>query len=663
MSFTVNFSPVTAGIKTEKDCNTRPVFPKIPLQIEDSFELSSACNKSFKPLSEKEISNIKPSEFVQLLKSRTDIGDVLKAELTETPKDSYYNDDKIKTPEELALYDDISNLMKKNNIKLNKRTEIIQNFLRYSDAKSAREVVNKLYPKGYDIEVISKLPIDELNKDITETVLNNKKLLASIVDNKITKIENPKGKLEEIENDIKNCTDEWSLECLNDEKKELIEYLDGTKQKECELEAMQNIMRHADKRTVKYLDEYYDTTKDANFIKLQYWDKDTAKIYKKYLDKNNFNHDIMDRLFRNHHNINTIQKIYGDNKITANNSILLEFKNYEKFKDIDTDNFNTLSNPDKKEFIESYVKSLNSRFAYYAKDEDLNFLKSKMKIYNNIDVSSKESYRNSYYKTLKELFDKIPQSEKKPLTNKVNWILHKENYRKQNPIPSLSDDITNLPYRTETLNGKEYKITEISKESELISTVHRMPYPDAIMNIEVLEFTDSNSFICVGQRGKDKPFGAGGQHSSGYDLFIRPRTGSDLWFQSYTDVDSGIGAMRNLYNVNMSMRSTSKNCHCQMGFNYIPELIKKELDLSQAEYTKRAEKLKNCTTLEQIGKIDNEMEQTIRNILKNNRMYEGLIRPEIMGIKMPENTELKDVNPNILSYLDRHENCRLVKII
>lgn len=664
MSFRLNFTPVTqARIENEKDYKTQTSGVKIPKQIEDTFELSTANNKTFKPLSDKEILNIKPSEFVKLLQSRTDIPEELKARLEGVPENDYCNNNKIKTPEELALYDDINSLMKKNNIKPKERNEIIKNFLSMSDAKSAREVINKLVPKGYDIEFLSNLPIDEMNKDIVETVISNKKLIGSIVDTKIKKIENPEEKLEKIKNDIKNCSDEEILYDLNNDKKELEEYLDGTTYKKYEQETAKDILRHTDKRTVKYLNEYYETTKDRNFSGLMYWDKDTAKIYNKYLDKDKRNVTTLDRLYRNHHNLESVHKIFGDEKINDCTALLLEFKNYEKYKNINLDNFRTLSNENKKEFIGNFVKAFNPTLFYRAKNWDMNELNQKMKIFSNIDMSSKENFCKSYYETLKHLLDEIPQSERKPLTSKVNWIIHKEDYRKKNPIPALSDDITNLPYKTEILNGKEYKITEISKDSELSSTMHCMPSPDSIMNVEILSFTDPESFLCVGQRGKDKPFAKGGQNSENYALFTRPRIGNDLWFQSYTDVDSGTGAQRNLYTVNMLMRSTSKNCHCQRGFSYIPELIKKELDLSQAEYTKRIEKIKNCTTLDEIGKIDPQMEKTIRTVLKNNKMYEGFVRPEIMGIKLPENTELKDVNPNIISYLDSHENCRLVKIV
>ena len=42
-------------------------------------------------------------------------------------------------------------------------------------------------------------------------------------------------------------------------------------------------------------------------------------------------------------------------------------------------------------------------------------------------------------------------------------------------------------------------------------------------------------------------------------------------------------------------------------------------------------------------------------------MYEGLVRPDIMGIKIPYTLPLSEVNPNILSYTERH-NIPLVRI-
>ena len=91
------------------------------------------------------------------------------------------------------------------------------------------------------------------------------------------------------------------------------------------------------------------------------------------------------------------------------------------------------------------------------------------------------------------------------------------------------------------------------------------------------------------------------------------------------------------------------------------ELVKKELNLSQAEYTMRMKPLRECTTLNEIGAIDKEFEQAIRKVIKENNMYEGLIRPEIMGIKIPYTMPLTEVNENILSYAQR-KNVPLVRI-
>lgn len=620
----------------------------VSFKSNDTVDINSS--KIVQPLTDKEILNIKPKEFKNLLHSRGDI-----------PKNTIVN---INTPEELAMYDEVNNLMIKNKIQINKRQEILKNFL-FKDANSVREVVKRLIPKNYDIEFISKLQIDKHNKNIIENIIDNKKLINSIVDKKIKKIDNPQEKLKEIEENIKNCNDAMWLSEYERDKQEILDYISGKTHQDCQIETINKILQNVDEKNIKYLDEYYSKTNDANFLSLPYWNKNSGEIYNKYFDKESkHNLKILEKVYRNGHTLDTIKSIYGDDKINDNNSALLEFKNYNKYKDLKIEDLNTLTIQERKDFTYSFINAINPVDWYRLKNNN-NFdeLKSKMKILENLDISSKENFEKSYSSILKTLLNSIPNEDREIITKKVNWNIFGNEYNERNAIPALVDDISALPYKKELINGKEYKIVEISKESDLSSAMHCMPSPNSIMNIEILEFSNPKSFICVGQRGKGNLFANGSRGSNDYALFIEPRKGNDLFFQSYTDVDSGCGASRNIYSFSNMVRTVSKNCHVRTGFSYIPELIKQELNLSQAEYTKRMDKLKNCTNLNQISKIDCEMEKAIRKILKENKMYEGLVRPNVMGIKLPDNIPLSEINQNILDYIDNHENCRLVRII
>lgn len=285
-----------------------------------------------------------------------------------------------------------------------------------------------------------------------------------------------------------------------------------------------------------------------------------------------------------------------------------------------------------------------------------------MKIYQGFDTTSRETFAKSYHDTLKKLIESIPNEEKVTIASpRINYNkYHMTSYRDKNPIPTLVDDLSKLPYREEFVNGKTYRIIEMDAENRLGLSTHRIPNGDSILNIEALEMTNPEVVLCVGQKDIVKG-GINGGSGNCYSLFTKPRKGNDLWFQSFTDVDSGNNASKNIYNIQRLIRTHYRRSHGNKGFTYIPELLKKELNLSQVEYTSRMRKIKDCTTLDEIAKIDKEFEQAIRKVIHENEMYEGLVRPDIMGIKMPYTLSLSEVNPNILSYAERH-NIPLVRI-
>ena len=595
------------------------------------------------PLTNKQVLNMKPSELKAILETRNDIPEELSKFIS--------------SPSYLNMYDRINNIMLENNFALKKRNEILYNFLNYSEPEIAAEIVPKLAKKGYDIEYLSRLPLDALNKDIVEEVLvKHKELIKSLADKKITSDAEKKAK-------FWMSMSKASEKKYEDYLKEALEQME-TGRAELENKITENILLYADKNNVKYLEEYFNIFKGESPRFIYYWKTDTSKILSKWFKNESSYHEPLDRIYRRGHDYKSIYNIFGDAEITSVSQRLLEYKNFDKFKNIDLSNFDTLTVAEKKEFIGCYIQAMTPKDIMFRKELFDNFseFSSRMKIYKNLDTTSRETITKSYQDTLKKMMDTLPESERKVITTKVSYGDVRKEYMAQNPIPALVDDISKLPYKEEVFNGKTYKIIEIESENSLGISTHRIPNGDSIINIEALEVTNPNELLCVGTKGGAK--GINGGTGDVYALFVKPRRGNDLWVQSYTDIDSGNNATKNVFNVNREVLRgycRYKRNHVWASMEYVQELIKKELNLSQVEYTSRMKALKECTTLNEIEAIDKEFEQAIRKVIKENNMYEGLIRPEIMGIKIPYTMPLTEVNENILSYAQR-KNVPLVRI-
>ena len=645
----INGEIINTAVKTIKGGVKRVDTPKVttPLikaPIRDMLIKDAPILRT--PLSKKQILNMKPSEFKTLLESRADIPE----ELTEL----------ISSPSYLSMYDRINNIILENNFALGKRNEILYNFLNYSEPEVAAEIVPKLVKKGYDIEYLSRLPLDALNKDIVEEVLvKHKELIKSLADKKIT-------------SDAEKKANFWMSMCKASEKKYEDHLKDALEQmeigrSELENKIAGNILLYADKNNVKYLKEYFELFDCESPRYIYYWKQDTTKIFKKWL-KGLSPHEPLDRIYRRGHNYESIYKIFGDQPITNVSQRLLEYKNFDKFKNIDLSNFDTLTVAEKKEFIGCYIQALTPKqtmYGTYSKEIIENFeeLSSKMKIYKGFDLMDSKALTKSYQDTLKKMLNSLPEAERKPIMQKIQYGDVRKEYRMKNPIPALVDDISKLPFREELFNGKTYKILEIESENTLGISTHRIPNGDSIINIEALEITNPQEILCIGQKDMIRS-GINGGSGNGYALFVKPRQSNDMLLQARGDIDSGNNATKNIYNVNREVLRgycRYKRNHVWQSLHYVPELLKKELNLSQIEYTARMKKLKNCTTLDEIAAIDKEFEQAIRKVIHENQMYEGIIRPDIMGIKIPYDMSLSEINPNILSYAQR-KNILLVRI-
>ena len=64
------------------------------------------------------------------------------------------------------------------------------------------------------------------------------------------------------------------------------------------------------------------------------------------------------------------------------------------------------------------------------------------------------------------------------------------------------------------------------------------------------------------------------------------------------------------------------------------------------------QKLKACTTLQEIAQKDEQMEKTIREVIKEQGLYEGLMRPEPIGVLVDAKRPIENISDDILNYCE-----------
>ena len=605
--------------------------------------------KIFKPLTKKEIVSIKPSEFENLVSTRTDIPECLRI------TGNCFQKAKIHSPEQLSLYDEINNILLEKMIDSKTRTVILSNILEASPSRCeiTKKTLTKLIQKGYDVEILSQLNITEQNYKHIEKVIKKTARIRKKLDEIVDASVNHKIKL--LKSMRMTLTDERVMGIKEEFLNESIKW---------EKDFLKKLCNEINDSNIKYLDDwfkYIDSKpmegncrglSQLEIDLLAYWNKDSLKILNEFSGyEEGSKRAILEVVSRRGHDFSSVKRIFGDKKITTGTISLLEFKDLSKFENIDLTNFHTLSIEDKKEFINSFISVLSPRKIGALNEEALSLMKEKVKIFNLIDTTSRESIKESRSKILKDMLESISKSEREIIKTKANWGQFHKMYRKQNPIPALVDDLEKLPYRTEIINGKRYLVSEIPENTDLRISAHCTGAKD-FLTLQALEITDPEEILCVGTNGLGKLVH---YNKDGYSLAIKPRLGEDFWMQLWTDFDSGSGATKNVKEVGNKFK-LREDYHA-----YIPNLLKKFLNLSQLEYTRRLKTVANCTTLDEIGKIDSELEQAIRSVLKENAMFEGILRPEPMAVLISKEKPLSEISQEVLDYVD-FRKIRLIQV-
>ena len=573
---------------------------------------SSNLPKTLKGVSNDVLASIKPSQFKIMLNSRHDI----------SPKIA----ENIDSVDKLALYDDLMPVLKQKNMSDRDINNFFRNVFKdfqkqhtLADVTAKREVLPDLLGQGYDANMLGRIPITHFNKNQIKYILDNEQKLYELLDYKA---------------DIKLFR----------------------------LQKIPEIARYVDDNNVKYLPECLKLTKNPQ--NLIFWNSDSSKIIKELCQTPKDSTYILEKVFRKNLSYDDVLKVADGGKISRENSYLLEFRNFNKLKDIGLDDLDRLSTEDKKNLLDGFVSSIRPNNVDVS---GIQYLASRMKIFRELNTSSVENLRNDYYKTIRTILNSIPQSDRTMLTKTKS--MYKDMYMVNNPVPAMVDDIRKLPYKEELIRGRRVKVVELSKDTDKNLAIHQTNEQRGILNLEAMEITNPDEFICTGLRklqgfdGVDdiREFVKNGNKVEGlhfgkgvFGIAVRPREGGDTFIQAGCDIWSD-GFMKTPYNMVRGTQAHLNDRAC----SYVPELIKKELNLSQKEYTLRMQKIAKTTTLDEIEKLDPELAKEIRKVSKDYPMYEGIIRPKIMGICVDADSMLSD---DVLEYCARHDDVRLVKI-
>ena len=522
----------------------------------------------------------------------------------------------------ISIYDKSINIQRIQELSEEARKSFLERLFstiaKHCDVDACMEIIPSLINEWYNLDIIKRLSIREDNKDIIKSFLDNMEIISI----------------------LKDKMDEERL-CRK----------------------LGDISKFINIDNFKYLEDCLRLNVHEEY--LSYFDKDTKDIISKYLSWYKNPWKVLDRIHRRWHTLQSIGNIFGDEPITPLTERLLEFKEFDKLKDIWFDEYKDLSTEDKKLFLNSFISALTPYDVLFPNQsrwkEDFKNLQDRMKIFREIkrendvepswsDVNReirKKRLKDYYHAILKILLNWIPDNER--VTSTYKWPLsvhYLKKYREKNKIPPLVDDIENvLEIHTENVKWRKIKVAELDYDTDYWVSTHRF---NSILSIEALEVTDPKMLLAVWTNW----WRSLNAYENWYALIVKPKNIWDMYVQSSWDIDSWTWCMKNLYNFeHITLPLMWDHAEC---ITLVPTAIKKELNLSQKEYTKRINALWNVTTLQEVWEKDKELELGIRRVLKNVGMYEWLITPTIMWISIWK-IDLNDVDEDILDYCIRRD--------
>ncbi len=305
----------------------------------------------------------------------------------------------------------------------------------------------------------------------------------------------------------------------------------------------------------------------------------------------------------------------------------LEFPNIEKYRKVTVETFKDLPLEDKKEFINEYISTLGgSPYARVRGLADIPIFKSLKEI--DLDNASIDEINKKRFQLLDDLMESVPRGQKEILNSPLNLQKGAAHVVK----PPLTNGVKNIQTNEFDIHGYKVKIGDLPENQAFY--VHNMTQ-DNLTRLEALLLTDPDAVLCTGFKG-GAGYLKGGERMG---VVVSPKTTKDLLVQAPQDAGSGYGTIRNLYNIENKFLKQGN-----IDNEYIPNIIKGELNLSDEEYSKRMQKLidNGAKYLEDVEKIDPELHGLIKKIPQDYSMFEGIMRPDIEAIYLPKDMEISE---------------------
>lgn len=393
-----------------------------------------------------------------------------------------------------------------------------------------------------------------------------------------------------------------------------------------------------------------------------------AKMYSN--DLSNEYDKLLDVLQRRSHNMSSVRKALGT-KTELNQKVLntLEFKDFEKVKDMTLETFKKLSLQEKKDFINSFIS-----IKVTANESSLKMLPD-MKLFDEIKAVKPPKYaseeaipdfkmrgmkynedRKVFINKIETLYDNILESLLSEIPRGKNNIPQKELKIIPGKVLDIKPPMTNSLERFETalqiINGRNVRIGDLGSCEGLNLSIHCLD-PKYIRKLEALRLTDPDAILCGG-------FSTDGSRTLGQRIgaVIRPKNPGELLIQGNSDMGSGYGAVKNLKRIQKfylenEIRHELSPQSNENGNSLIPILLRKKLGLNMEQYTNRIKSLGNANYLEDVKAKDEELYNAIMSITKENKLHEGIMRPEIDAVLIPQT--VKEIDNAVLDYCQRYD--------
>ncbi|MBQ2984652.1 MAG: hypothetical protein IJD57_07655 [Candidatus Gastranaerophilales bacterium] len=359
--------------------------------------------------------------------------------------------------------------------------------------------------------------------------------------------------------------------------------------------------------------------------------KTPTDVMMDYVTKETASSDVArfsDVLRRRNYTPETLAKVL-DGPVEMNDEILtrLEFPNIEKYKNVTLDTFGDLPLEDQMEFINQYISTLGgSPYVRVNGLPDIPLFKSLKDI--DLSNTTADVIDAKRFEILDDLMEGVPRGK----NNIPNTALELSPEAHLAVKPPLTNTVDNIETMNLTINGYDVRVGELPQDMSFY--VHNMTQ-DNLTRLEALLLTDPDAVLCTGFKG-GVGYLKGGDRMG---VIVSPKTTKDLLVQAPQDASSGYGTTRNLYNIENSYLKPGN-----IDNEYVPNIIKGELGLSDAQYAQRMQNLidNGAKYLEDVEKIDPELYRLIKKIPQDYSMFEGIMRPDIEAIYTPKDMEISE---------------------